>query len=447
MTHSPRLPVLLFWFRQDLRLHDNPALHRAIALAQQRGAALLPVAVQPPPDERVSPWGFDRVGPHRRRFWHDTLADLRDQLKARGSTLHVLTGDASSELTALAHTLGADSLVCEAIDAPEEQAAVAALRAAGLVVDTVWQSSLLHPDDLPWPGEAVPEVFTAFRQGVERAQVRARSPLQAPLALPPWPAMLPALSPQAVDLSAPDQPVLTRSGADPRSAFPYAEAHCTGGETTALAHLQHYLARGLPHSYKATRNGLVGLDYSSKWSPWLASGALSPRTALQALQAFEAEHGASDGSYWLWFELLWRDHFRFMHLRHGRALYRWRGLSRQPEHREPQHNPRGFERWCTGRTGEAFVDAGMRELAATGYLSNRMRQVVASYLIYDLGGDWRAGAAWFESQLVDYDVYSNQGNWLYIAGRGTDPRGGRRFDVQRQAQTCDTDGAYRRLWA
>ena len=88
----------------------------------------------------------------------------------------------------------------------------------------------------------------------------------------------------------------------------------------------------------------------------------------------------------------------------------------------------------------------MRELAATGYLSNRLRQVVASYLIYDLRGDWRAGAAWFESQLVDYDVYSNQANWLYIAGRGTDPRGGRRFNPIKQAQDHDADGSYRIMW-
>ena len=88
----------------------------------------------------------------------------------------------------------------------------------------------------------------------------------------------------------------------------------------------------------------------------------------------------------------------------------------------------------------------MRELKATGYLSNRLRQVVASYLIHDLHGDWRAGAAWFESQLLDFDIYSNQGNWLYIAGRGTDPRGGRRFNPQKQTQDHDPQGHYRALW-
>jgi deoxyribodipyrimidine photo-lyase len=102
--------------------------------------------------------------------------------------------------------------------------------------------------------------------------------------------------------------------------------------------------------------------------------------------------------------------------------------------------------WCQGASGERLIDAGMRELAQTGYLSNRLRQNVASYLVHDLTGDWRAGAAWFEHQLVDFDIYSNQGNWLYVSGRGTDPRIGRRFDSDRQARQYDVDGAYRRLW-
>ena len=232
-------------------------------------------------------------------------------------------------------------------------------------------------------------------------------------------------------------------GTDARSSFPYGTPACDGSEAAALAHLAQYLARKLPHSYKATRNGLTGLDYSSKFSPWLATGALSPRQIYADLKAFEHDQGANDGTYWLWFELLWRDYFRLLHLQYGAALYRARGLSELPP---APHNPRGFDHWCRGETGEPLVDAAMRELAATGYLSNRLRQVVASYLIYDLHSDWRAGAAWFESQLVDYDVYSNQANWLYIAGRGTDPRGGRRFNPIKQAQDHDADGSYRRLW-
>ena len=108
--------------------------------------------------------------------------------------------------------------------------------------------------------------------------------------------------------------------------------------------------------------------------------------------------------------------------------------------------PRLFHQWTTGQTPESLINAGMKELSETGFLSNRMRQIVSSYWVYNMGGDWRAGAAWFESKLIDYDVYSNQGNWLYIAGRGTDPRGGRPFNVAKQAREYDPDGVYLRKW-
>ena len=435
------MKTVLFWFRNDLRLHDQPALAHAMALAARQGAALLPVFCHAPP--ATTRWGFARVGPHRLAFDTSTLACLSAQLAARGSHLLECAGMAQAVLPALAKALGAEgdcSIVCEAIAAPEEEAEVAALRALGLPVHTVWQSSLLHPDDLPFAAADLAPVFTTFRNAVERAKVQPRAPLPAP-------AVLPALPPEQLWTAFQCPPTAAQTPAarhDPRSSFPHATADFAGGERAALAHLVQYLARKLPHSYKLTRNGLTGVDYSSKFSPWLATGALSARQVVAQLRQFEAEHGANDGSYWLWFELLWRDYFRLLHLQHGAALYRARGLSDQPL---AAHNAQGFKRWCQGQTGETLVDAAMRELAATGYLSNRLRQVVASFLVYDLHGDWRAGAAWFEHCLLDYDVYSNQSNWLYIAGRGTDPRGGRRFNPQKQAQDHDADGSYRHLWA
>lgn len=211
-----------------------------------------------------------------------------------------------------------------------------------------------------------------------------------------------------------------------------------------MHHLAQYCAQGHPHRYKATRNRLSGVDDSSKWSLWLATGALSARQAWAAVADFEAAHGANDGTYWLWFELLWRDHFRWLHRKHGRSLYRARGLAPQAPCRPL--DPDRLAGWTQGRTGCELVDAGMRELAATGYLSNRLRQIVASYWLHDLHGDWRVGAAWFESHLLDYDPCSNTGNWLYLAGLGTDPRGGRRFNPDKQTAEHDPDGAYRRRW-
>jgi len=433
--------TVLFWFRNDLRLHDQPALHAALTSGATH---LLSVVCLPAADE-TTPWGFARVGPHRRAFTAAALRGLQAQMSALGNPLLICQAPPATALPQLAQAVGATTVVCEDIAAPYEQAEVAALRAAGLQVRAVWQSSLLPPARMPWPVDQLPGVFTAFRQKVELAGITPAAPLPTPTRLLP-PPDVPAQVLQAVGAgqgAATTQLPAPQESCDTRSSFPYGSPACDGSEAAALAHLAQYLARKLPHSYKATRNGLTGFDYSSKFSPWLATGALSSRQIYADLKTFERDHGANDGTYWLWFELLWRDYFRLLHLQYGAALYRARGLSALPP---DMHNAQGFERWCQGRTGEPLVDAAMRELAATGYLSNRLRQVVASYLIYDLHSDWRAGAAWFESQLVDYDVYSNQANWLYIAGRGTDPRGGRRFNPVKQTQDHDADGSYRRMW-
>jgi deoxyribodipyrimidine photo-lyase len=434
------MPAVLHWFRHDLRLHDNAALQASLALAECEGLAWLPVWWAGERWSGVSPWGMPRAGAHRQAFLNQALADLDRSLRAWGSGLMVLRDPSPRPLLDLAQSAGAVAVVAEDIAAPDEQDEVAVLEAKGLRVQTVWQSSLLDPADLPWDAHAVPDVFTVFRQGVERAGVRAPEPRPAPTRCPPWPETL-ARPPH---LSEPE--ALPPGAIDARSSFPYGQAGWNGGETAALGHLAQYLARNLPHTYKTTRNQLSGADFSSKWSPWLASGAMSPRAALAGLRSFEAERGASDGSYWLWFELLWRDHFRLMHRKHGRRLYRAQGLSERPEHRAPMLNASKFAQWCAGQTGQLLVDAGMRELSRTGFLSNRMRQIVASHWLHGMGGDWRAGAAWFESQLLDFDVHSNTGNWLYIAGRGTNPRGGRAFDLAVQAKRHDPDGVYRAMW-
>ena len=455
------LNVVVYWFRSDLRLGDNAALHLACASAE--GRCLLPVYCHDPAEDAVTPWGIMRRGPHRRGFLAAALDDLDAQLRARGSRLLQLRGEPAEVLPALARAIGADTVVCEEIAAPEEQDAVAALRADGLTVRTVWQSSLLDPAALPFGVECLPKVFTDFRRAVEAAGVQPHAPLAVPDGLPPLPDLvaLPrelrlgsdegsstsvvttgASTSSAVNVS---DMAAARADLTPNASFPWWLPDFAGGERAALAHLARYFAGDAAQRYKTTRNGLTGIDFSSKFSPWLAQGALSARVAFAALRRHEAERGANESTYWLWFELLWRDYFRFLHRQHGRRLYRARGLDERAS--LPAHDPEAFARWCAGCTGHAFIDAGMRELAATGWLSNRMRQIVASYLIHDLGCDWRAGAAWFEAQLVDYDVYSNQGNWLYLAGRGTDPRGGRRFDPDRQAAMYDADGAYRARWA
>ncbi|GGY14600.1 DASH family cryptochrome [Paludibacterium paludis] len=421
------MSTIIYWLRQDLRLDDNAALLAACA-----GAKLLPVYCHALQTD--SGWGFLRAGPHRLAFTGQALDALRRALRARGSELCEIAGAPADVLPRLARQISADRVVCEHIAAPEEEAEVAALRRAGLRVDTIWQSSLYAPQQLPFAPDRLPMTFTPFRQAIERAARVPEAPLATPDTLPPLPE----------DWQRAESPARVPPAVEPRSSFPYHLPAFHGGEDAARAHLGRYLASALPHRYKATRDSLHGTDYSTKLSPWLACGALSPRRVWQALKDFEAERGASESSDWIGFELLWRDYFRFLLLRHGTRLFRATGLSCQPV---SAHNEAAFRDWRHGETGQPLVDAAMRELAASGYLSNRLRQVAASYLVYECGGDWRAGAAWFEAQLIDYDVYSNQGNWLYIAGRGTDPRGGRRFNPQRQADEHDAQGDYRALWS
>jgi deoxyribodipyrimidine photo-lyase len=144
------------------------------------------------------------------------------------------------------------------------------------------------------------------------------------------------------------------------------------------------------------------------------------------------------------FELLWRDYFHFIAAKHGRRLFQVGGI--QGRSLPWAHDETFFNAWKQGRTGYPLVDANMRELAATGYMSNRGRQNVGSFLCKNLGIDWRMGAEWFESQLIDYDVASNYGNWNYVAGGGNDARGFRFFNITKQSRDYDADGSYVRHW-
>ena len=416
------MKVVIYWFRNDLRVSDNPALVKA-ALDADR---ILPIYIHQANDLE-NMYGFERVGLHRHAFLRQSLNDLQAHLKALGSDLWEFEGEPENVLSQLIEVTGAKAVYCEQIEAPEEIEQCKRIRKKDICLIEFWQSSMLDPQVLPFDLKQMPDIFTQFRQAIEREKYRFASPVVAPQALPPLPLIL-------------QEHCLSKKVHD---AEEVAQLYCKGGETEAAEHLSQYLRRRLPDTYKQTRNQLIGRDYSSKFSPWLALGCISARDIAARIDEYEKSYGANEGTYWLWFELLWRDYFRFIHFKYGQRLYQARGLSQAPV--KPFDATR-FESWRRGTTGVSLVDAGMRELSQSAYLSNRMRQIVASYWIYELQGDWRAGAAWFESQLIDYDVYSNQGNWLYIAGRGTDPRGGRPFNIAKQMRDHDPAGAYQKMW-
>ena len=174
-------------------------------------------------------------------------------------------------------------------------------------------------------------------------------------------------------------------------------------------------------------------------------GCLSPREIYYELKKYESEFSANESTYWLEFELLWRDYFRFMLKKYSNKFFQQAGLKINTDIFY-KHNDEILLTWINGQTGVDFIDANMRELKYTGYMSNRGRQNVTSYLCNNLKLDWRYGAAYFEQQLIDYDVCSNWGNWAYLAGVGNDPRGNRIFNIEKQAEDYDKHKNYRKLW-
>jgi deoxyribodipyrimidine photo-lyase len=428
--------VTIVWLRNDLRLDD----HHPLALAAARGA-VLPVYCIDPRQFGTLPSGAPKTGAFRARFVIETLADLRAACRARGGELAIRYGEPEVVLPALAREIGATHVVYHEEAASEEttvEAAVeAALAAIGVRTERFWGHTLYHPDDLPFAVDELPDTFTTFRKLVERATT-PRAPIDAPARI-----STPSIDPG-------DLPTLASLGAtaiedDPRVLF-----RPVGGETTARARLQHYIwDTDRLRVYKDTRNGLLNVDDSSKLSPWLALGAVSPRRIWSDVLRYERERVQNESTYWMIFELLWRDYFRFVAVRWENAIFQRGGLQRLALPWRALRDARtegDFARWTSGTTGYPLVDAAMRELAVSGYTSNRARQNVASFLTKNLGIDWTMGAEWFESLLVDYDVTSNWGNWTYSAGVGNDARGFRFFNIHKQAAQYDPDHAFVKHW-
>jgi deoxyribodipyrimidine photo-lyase len=421
----------IIWFREDLRVHDNEALVSAVREFDR----VLPVYVFDPREFDDGMFDLPKTGPHRTRFLTESVTDLRDSLRTRNGDLLVKRGEPESLLPSLAAEHDAEALFYHTTPASEEKAVEAAitdaLDADGVETRSFWGKTLYHRTDLPTSIHGMDDTFTPWRKSVEQSGA-PRDQVPTPDEIP-----VPEADPGEIPVSS-DLGVEAREP-DGRGVLPFA-----GGESQGRDRVGTYLwDEDCLREYKETRNGLLGSEFSSKLSAWLTHGCLSPRYVYDEVKRYESERVSNESTYWLVFELLWRDFMTFQFEKYGDAFFAPGGIQGgDPGWRKDRE---AFEQWANGETGVPFVDANMRELNETGYMSNRGRQNVASFLADWLEVDWRMGAAYFEAKLVDYDVCSNWGNWAYQAGVGNDSRDNY-FNVVKQGKHYDSGGEYVRHW-
>jgi deoxyribodipyrimidine photo-lyase len=413
-------PVTILWLRQDLRLSDHPAL----AAALERGGALLPVYIWEPGEQ-----GEWAPGAASRWWLHESLSALGADLAVRGSRLLLRRGPALGTLRELVAETRAQAVYWSRCYEPEamarDRSVENGLRNAGIDARSFNSALLAEPWELATQNGGPFQVFTPFWRAL-RKSIEPPAPIPAPATVTAplgWPASL----------------ALDDLGLRPRSPW-YHTLHSSWlpGEQGARRNLQQFVAEAAA-TYDLRRNH-PATPGTSRISPHLHFGEISPRQIWQAMRAVP---GSADAQYLA--EIGWRE---FAH----HLLYHFPQTPRAPLREEFSRFPwrddqRALSAWQRGLTGVPFVDAGMRELWATGWMHNRARMVVASFLVKNLRISWQHGARWFWDTLVDADLANNTLGWQWSTGCGADAAPFFRiFNPVLQGKKFDPEGAYVRRW-
>lgn len=419
------------WFGNNLRIRDNIAL----AKATQQYKSVIAVYCFNPDHFKEDKFGFRKTEKFRAKFLIETIENLKENLEALNISLLVSTEAPEKFIPKVISEFNGKAIFYQKEWTSEEVKTIKSVKKActeNIEFIENYDQFLYHPNTVFKNFEKIPNVFTAFRKKLEKyvaiLEEEEVKKLDANNLLKNT-TTIPSLNELGfADFSVPK-----------KTAFPF-----KGGEDEALKRVHYYLFDSKKVSYyKKTRNGLIGLDYSTKFSAWLANGSISAKTIYWEVKRYEREFGKNQSTYWVIFELIWRDFFKYISLKYDNDIFKIGGIL-QKEY-EWKTDERAINSWINGTTKDNFVNANMIELKETGWMSNRGRQNVASYFAKELLLDWRIGAAYFESVLLDYDVHSNYGNWMYVAGVGNDPRD-RKFNTQLQAERYDSNFKYRNLW-
>ncbi|WP_017325887.1 deoxyribodipyrimidine photo-lyase [Synechococcus sp. PCC 7336] len=413
--------LALLWHRRDLRLHDNAALHMATqAYARVLGVFILDRGI------------LDRAdtAPARVQFMLASLAELQENYASRGGRLVVRQGQPLAVLRQLARDSGAAAAFWNEDVEPYAIARDRQVR-EGLTADGIearsFQDMLLHePEAIATRAGKPYSVYSPFWRNWSSRPKPA--PYSAPNRL------------QAPDISSIPLPTLADLGFSCQQELP------TAGESAALERLDQFWSSGAIFDYRSQRN-LPACDGTSGLSPHLRWGTIGVRQVWQATVDAEPEIRSDEGETSLktWRqELAWREFYKH-------ALYHWPQLETQVFQQqfkcfEWDTDRANFEAWCSGQTGYPIVDAAMRQLNQTGWMHNRCRMIVASFLTKDLLLDWRWGEQYFMQMLVDGDLAANNGGWQWSAGVGTDRKPLRIFNPSTQAKRYDPEGEYIRRY-
>ena len=419
----------LVWFRNDLRVDDHNGLKSAI----ENSNKVIGFFCFNPQYYKENNLGFKKVDVFRLKFLIETIENLKQNLKKNNITLIIKVGNPIEELIKIISEKKINNIYLQKEWTRDEIDEENCLRkkCTNVVFYNTYDQFLYHPKDVD--GEFISDIFTSFRKYCEKkVDVRHISYLSKKLGTK-------NLLNDSYHTPSLHQLGFENFDIDDRSAFPF-----LGGSDSAKERLNYYLWRTKKISYyKHTRNGLIGLDYSSKFSAWLSNGSISPREIYWEIKEYERDIMKNQSTYWLIFELIWRDFFKYISLKYGNKIFMIGGIL--DKNYLWKNDIKLFNDWINGKTTEQFVNANMIELKQTGWMSNRGRQNVASFLAKDLKIDWRWGAKYFESKLIDYDVHSNYGNWMYVSGVGNDPRD-RKFNIKFQAERYDSENKYQKMW-
>ena len=419
----------LVWFRNNMRVEDNSSLTKAINNSEN----VIGFINIDPKNFLSTKYGFKKTEKYRVKFLLETISDLKSQLDKLNISLIITHKDFGQSINEIINQFEVTSIYTQTEwtrDELKEESFIP--EEINLIKD--FDQFLFSPNDVRSLYDNIPRGFSNFRKKCEK-YLSVNNTLSIPKSLN-------SDNKISVDYSIPS---LSDLGFKDFEVHKDSVFRFKGGETNAKNRIRNYFFETRNVStYKLTRNGLIGEDYSSKFSPWLANGSVSVKYIFKSLKEYEKEVEKNDSTYWLYFELIWRDFFKYVSMQHKDKFFNKDGI--YGEDKEWSDDQDILLNWINGKTNEPFVNANMIELSQTGFMSNRGRQNVSNYLTKELKIDWRIGAEYFESMLIDYDVHSNYGNWLYNAGIGNDSMPFRKFNPKLQSERYDPDKLYEKIW-